>query len=440
MRNGFYNEDQENINQNQGQEYGENLNHNKINNKRPKSTKKQIVVLVLVLLCFLFVAFEVYNMVLYTLGKKEKSEMKLYNTMNTIVGTFITKKPSITTEEFSLKLAGLGDIYGTEKTIKGAKTATGYDFSKGIDSVLTKLKDYDVVLASLNTVVGSSSLGYSKSDYYNTPVDILDTIKKLNVDVLATASNHSMDKKEAGVLATLSNLAEKEIVQTGMGQEKRAEPIVITKNNITLGILSYTLSTDTKMSKGKEYLVNVFDEENLKQDMEYLKSKNVDYVISYLCMVNVDSTMPNAKQKNTVDTLFNAGVNVVFGTGCKVVQEDMEDEIKMGEEKSHVYTIYSLGDFIGQYETDEQKANVIASLEFTKKITKNKKGEIINTQTDMKTLAPIYIWNSVTAKYENTKYLIKDEVEAYNNNKSVLTTKEFNALRSAYARFTELFD
>jgi hypothetical protein len=263
----------------------------------------------------------------------------------------------------------------------------------------------------------------------------------MNVSVVATATYHIIDKSEKGITQTLESLKDKKISQIGISGKTRNDPLVITKNDITLGILSYTTDTSNEISSSKDYLVNVLDEKDLKKDVEYLKSKNVDYIIAYLNVYDkAGGGITSSDQKEKVELLFNNGVNVVLGTGSAIVQDKEEDQIDLNNEKSHVYTIYSLGDILGGCETDDSQTSVIANIEFTKTITKNKKGESTNTEKDMLVKTPIGVWTKITTAYKKEMYLIDDEIQAYSNNKSELTAKEYTKIKTAYEKIKQLYE
>ena len=81
-------------------------------NVTKKDNKKDIIKFSICLLILIFVYYQIFVLVQYTLGKKDKGDMWLYNGINNIVTTIIPKATE-TTEEYTLKLAALGDIYAS---------------------------------------------------------------------------------------------------------------------------------------------------------------------------------------------------------------------------------------------------------------------------------------------------------------------------------------
>lgn len=419
----------------------DNIENNKKYINKNKVKTKHIIKMFIWMIIAIFVMYQSYKLVMYTLGKVDKDKMWLYNSVNSIVNVFVKNTNKATTEEYSLKFAGLGDIYVTQNTINSAKNGNEYNFSKGIDSIKKELEKFDVVCASLATPVANKEYGYSNKTIYNAPIELINTLKELKVTAVVTATDHAMDKNEKGVLSTIENLKNASIEQVGINSsEEKNKPLVISKNEIKLGLLSYATKSNVKISNEKNYLVNMLDEDDIKNDVEYLKSQNVDYIIAYLNDPNDNSLLTSGKQKKNVEILFNNGVNVVLGTGSMVVQGQIEDQIKVNEEKTnHIYSIYCLGDFFGSYSTDDNRASVIANIEFTKKIKKNKKGEIESSFIDMKVNIPVFVWTTLSAKNVKTMYIMQDEINAYNNDSSSLSAKEYNKLVDANNRLKGLF-
>lgn len=411
-----------------------NSKNNKV--KKNKTTKKDVVKMLIWLCVCIFVFVEVCSLVSYTLGKKDKEKMWLYNLVNNVTYAFKEKSESLgEKEEFSVKFAALGDIYYNANTLKGAKISSGYDFLDGTEKIKEKLSEYDLVVASLNTPVADSTLGFSTKDTYNAPESLLSALKELNISAVATATSHIFDKSSKGVVSTLENLEEADIKQVGISEDSRNTPVILTKNNITIGLLSYTTYSNVKLTDANSYMLNIFDEEELKQDINYLKQENVDVIISYLNVPNENNTLVNSDQKKITEKLFDAGVNVVLGTGSMVVQESTEELT----ENSHIYAIYSLGDFIGTALSEENALGVIANMEFKKEIIKNKKGEIKKESFSIEVGKPIGIWTTLDNKYSRQIYLLNEEIENYDNGNSKVSAKEYKKMKSAKERMEEIF-
>ncbi|MEG1705534.1 MAG: CapA family protein [Clostridia bacterium] len=399
--------------------------------KTSKNTKRKIIFFIWLVIC-IFVYFQIFELIMYTLGKKEKSNMLLYNGVNSVI-SFISPKNKQIVEENTLTIAALGDIYFSENMDKYFEKDSRNDYS----FVKEELSKYNIVLASLNSPILENSL--TKKNIYSSSETVLKLLKSIGVSTVATAGNHSMDKNEKGIVSTIDALKKFEINQIGINSNsKKNKPYIIDKNNIKVGVLSYTTKTNIKTNKGKEYLVNKLTEENLKEDIQYCKTQNVDFVISYLNASNEDGTMISNEQTKSAEMLFSAGVNIVLGTGSKVVQSSSEDLYEItSSTKNHIYTIYSLGDFIGDMNSVSRKVSVGADIKFNKIVKKDKKGKVLSSTSKMLLGKPISFYTSVTEN-KITNYPIESSIQSYNNNKLKLDTKDFNAMKNAEKSLKEI--
>lgn len=366
-------------------------------------TNKNIVVMLVWMGIAIFLIVQVIQLIRYTVGNISKEEALLYNVVDKGITSILPHVIHQTTEEYSVSFAGLGDIYTTQQIINGSKTSSGYDFVTGTEEVSNKLKGYDLVIAPISTPIAGSKSGYSKGEIFNCPDDIIKLFKRLNISTVATASYHALDKGIDGAENTIKVLEENGINQVGLNNDKKSgNPIIMEKNNIRIGILSYTTSSNIKMTEKNSYIMDILDEEEVKKDVQYLKDKNVDYIISYLNVKNENAVLPNSSQKQNTELLFNSGVNVVLGTGARAVQEETEDIIKINNEDSHIYAAYCLGDFLGAYEDDNNRESAIANIKFVKKVTKDKKGNVIKTEKDMLVQDLIKLKVTVSKNYSTT--------------------------------------
>lgn len=381
----------------------------------------------------IFVFYQVFILVQYTLGKKAKSSMWLYNGINKVVSFIIPKYVEVE-EKKVLNLVALGDIYTTSNILKAAKSSDGYELDAAYKNTKEVLSKYDITIASLNTPIVNGDT-YGAKSIYNAPEDLLDTIKYLGLSVVTTAGNHIYDKGEDGILNTISVLRSKKVDQVGINESsKRSKPYIINKNDIKIALLSYSTESNIDVKNSKEYLVNSLTDDNIKEDMNYIKTQNVDFIIAYLNVPNVDSTMVNSKQKTSTDKLFENGVNIVLGTGSKIVQEKTEDIFTLKDNsKNHVYAIYSLGDFIGDMDSNSRKISVSADITFTKNITKDKKGLVIESKTKRNMIInePISFYTKVTSTFKITNYPIKTTLDKYYKDNSSLDIKDYDLIKAA---------
>ena len=76
---------------------------------------KHVITMLFWMIIAIFIIYQSVKLVRYTIGKEDKENMWLYNSVNSIMKIFVKNTNKETTEEYSLKFAGLGDIYVTRK-------------------------------------------------------------------------------------------------------------------------------------------------------------------------------------------------------------------------------------------------------------------------------------------------------------------------------------
>lgn len=387
-----------------------------------------------------FVFYQIYGVIKYTLGKPvNKFEIIAYTGLSKI----IKLSPSINkVDKTNLTIGCLSDISIPSKLASGYYSNAGYDYDSIFENVKEDISKYDVTIASLDTpVTGKVSKLKSTRD---TTEDILKSLKTSGVDVLATATSHMLDMKGKGVEETFANIEKQNIGQTGITKDKtEITPYIIDKNGIKVAVLSYTASTNMKETKDSKGYVNIYDKEKLIKDVKISKDKGVDYIISYLCAGEMNQTRTDAEKKELTQELISNGVDVVIGTHSRMVQGSYEDIIESEDSKQrHVYVVYGLGDFIGEQAEDNTNTSSMIGIKITKTINKDNKGKIVDSNTYLQIEKDIQITalsNSNRTKYKlvNVEKVLKEYEEAKNNRITDVEYKYLKEQRNWYEKIVK---
>ena len=110
----------------------------------------------------------------------------------------------------------------------------------------------------------------------------------LSFNLVSLATNHTMDRGEAGVLASVNYWKnKKDIITSGQWSSWEDRNLVRTyeKNGIKYAFFSYTtLTNGLNTPYGKDYLNNVYSDSKAKNDIEKVKEnilKEISYVILF---------------------------------------------------------------------------------------------------------------------------------------------------------------
>ena len=209
------------------------------------------------------------------------------------------------------------------------------------------------------TFAGESNRGYSGYPEFNTPSELGEALKNIGLDVLSTANNHSMDRREKGIIATLDALDEIGIAHTGTyrSEEERDEVLVKEVNGIKIAFISFTYGTNgIPIPSGKEYLVNLIDEDLILEQINLAKEQNVDLICASMHWGVEYAQKQNKEQERLADFLIQNDVKVIIGNHAHVIEpmEMRKVTLDDGTEKEG-FVVYALRKFYIRTNTSTYK-------------------------------------------------------------------------------------
>ncbi len=265
-------------------------------------------------------------------------------------------------EETTISLAMVGDALIHSALYTDAKTSTGYDFTYMFDQVKPLIEDHELAFYNQETILGGTELGLSSYPRFNSPYEVGDAFVDMGFNIVALANNHSYDRGEEAIMNSLNYWDSQEGVITAgtyRSEEERTTDIIGEEQGITYALLSYTtLTNGLNTPQGKEYLVNVYNYEKVKEDVERLRDK-VDVLLVSMHWGVEYTHIPNEEQTTIANELASLNVDVVIGHHPHVIQPItyINDTLVM----------YSLGNFISGQLQENQLVGAIASIDITKK-------------------------------------------------------------------------
>ncbi len=275
-----------------------------------------------------------------------------------------TKEEKKKPKEYSASLFMVGDALIHSAVYQDAKLSDGtYDFKPMLEYIKPISSKYDLAYYNQETILGGASLGCSNYPRFNSPQEVGDAFIDAGFNMVSLATNHTMDKGEAGVINSVNYWSSKDnVVSTGQwsSQEARDEVHVYEKNGIKYAFFSYTTWTNgLETPVGKEYLNNVYSPEKAKTDIEKVKDK-VDVIIVAMHWGTEYSLGVNDKQTEIANYLSDLGVNIIIGAHPHVVEP--VEYINNGK----TFVIYSLGNFISDQEGTERLTGLMMDLTIKK--------------------------------------------------------------------------
>lgn len=247
-----------------------------------------------------------------------------------------------------VSFVAVGDnlIHDTIYEQAAARTSgDGYDFSYNYENVKNYISEPDVAILNQETII-STEHNVSSYPTFNSPAELGQKMLEIGFDVFNIATNHSLDKGEAGLISTINYWKEKNAITTGAYLNRAdMEPIrTNTVNGVTVAYLGFTeLTNGLSLPEDSEVvLVRARDEEVLKARIEKAKTM-ADFVIVNAHWGVEYTHEPNEEQKQLAQKLAAWGADVIIGTHPHVIQPL---EFIDNEDGRRTLVAYSLGNFI----------------------------------------------------------------------------------------------
>ena len=164
-----------------------------------------------------------------------------------------------------LQIVSVGDIMCHSPQFKSVYKDGKYDFTKWFDPVKEYIENGDLAIANLETTFSGADKKYSGYPGFNTPEELGIAIKEAGFDILTTANNHSLDRRNYGVVSTLNELDKLELKHTGTYRNEEERTILIEETNgIKIAFMSYTYGTNgIPIPKENPSAVNIINKKKM---------------------------------------------------------------------------------------------------------------------------------------------------------------------------------
>ncbi|UOE93554.1 CapA family protein [Alkalihalobacillus sp. LMS39] len=250
-----------------------------------------------------------------------------------------------------VKLVAAGDVLLHSRVYNKCKQKDGtYNFDDKFGHAKELLSSGDVTIVNLESIVAGTEFGLSSYPRFNNPIEIAQTLKDYGTDIVSLANNHVYDHGVEGLLKSLENLNEINLPYVGAYSsiEDNDTYRIIEKNGLKIGFVSYTREFKRlkKIEKDKDYLVNIFDEQNVipmrNQIQKLADSGLVDLVVVALHFGKEYTLYPTAVQREIAAEISDGGADVILGHHPHVLQPP---EIILNSRGKKSFFIPSLGNF-----------------------------------------------------------------------------------------------
>lgn len=252
-----------------------------------------------------------------------------------------------------------GDAMQHQGQLDAANRGGGvYDYSECFSEVRSYIESADYAVVNLETPIGKKYFtGYP---CFNAPESFAQSLADAGFDMMLTANNHCLDRRDSGLRATLDILDERNIAHVGTYRNKsdREEslPKIVNIKGFKVAFLNYTYGTNGITIQG-DVVVDYIDRKLIASDVEQARRKGAEIVVTCIHWGNEYQLLPHSSQKQLADFLCDLGVDLIIGGHPHVIQP-MELRRSSKYDKD-ILLVYSLGNFISNMKTIDTRGGAM---------------------------------------------------------------------------------
>ena len=230
------------------------------------------------------------------------------------------KPREIATEPDYITIIAVGDNLYHNVMVESGEEG---DYEEAYLEIRSLVKKADFAIINQETLLAGKDFGFSGYPLFNTPQNLGRALANTGFNVVNHATNHIMDKGEKAVLATLDfwdTIPEVTILGIHRSKEQRAMPKLLSKNNITVGFLSYTYGTNgIRVPADKPYLVSLINTEIMSEEIDSLRPL-CDFLVVLMHWGEEYRHDYSKSQENLASFLAEHLVDLVIGHHPHVIQ------------------------------------------------------------------------------------------------------------------------
>ena len=259
----------------------------------------------------------------------------------------------------TIRLTFVGDAMQHGPQIRAARTTDGtYDYSACFTHLAGDIADADFAVVNLECPLGGKP--YSGYPNFSAPDEFATALRDAGFDFFATANNHCLDRRDAGLKRTIRRLDELKMPHAGTYLNAAARdtlcPQMVDVNGIRMAIMSYTYGTNGIGVQGK-VVVDYINRDRIAADIARARQLQADVICVCMHWGIEYKMLPVEAQHSLADFLVEQGVDLIIGSHPHVV-EPME--IRHSDKwNKDVLVVYSLGNFISNQNGTDSRGGAL---------------------------------------------------------------------------------
>jgi len=308
---------------------------------------------------YLFIVLGVFVVIYWLLNPYYSEKKEKVTTVEPIIDSTVTVTFSV-----------VGDImcHSTQYNYAWVKEDS-FDFNPVFSVVGNYLREKDILIGNLETVLAGDTKEYAGYPFFNSPNELALALKTTGFDFLTTANNHANDQGFQGVKRTLEVLRKENIIPLGTSSlDSGKDYNIFVRKGLRFGLLSYTYGTNYNAnSLEPRKFVNHIDTVRIKKDIKKIISKKIDLVIVLYHFGDEYQKHISKYQKKIVDRTISYGADIILGSHPHIIQKFEKYKTVDGNLDTG-FVVYSLGNFISNQRWRFSDGGIIFNFNITKNI------------------------------------------------------------------------
>lgn len=260
----------------------------------------------------------------------------------------------------------VGDLMQHQAQIDASLRADGtHDYSHCFSLVKERIRRADIAIGNLEVTLGGKPYhGYPR---FSAPDEYLYALKDAGFDILATANNHSLDRRRHGLERTLDLIDSVGLSAAGTYRNDHDRtlryPLMIEKNGIRIALLCGTYGTNG-ITTTPPNIVNSLSREELATDISTARAMKPDAIIAIVHWGNEYQQQPTAEQRDLARWLISQGVDHIIGSHPHVIQPI--EQVPHTDYPTHHAIAYSLGNYVSNMSITHGDVGLVVELTIEK--------------------------------------------------------------------------
>lgn len=278
---------------------------------------------------------------------------------------------SLFPQDNEIEIVFAGDAMQHQAQIDAALQKDGsYNYDDCFSCIEPYIKNADYAVVNLETPLGGKP--YKGYPCFSAPDSYASALANAGFDLFLTANNHSLDKRDKGVVRTIDELDRQKIAHVGSYRNKNERdsvlPLIKNIGGINIAFLNYTYGTNG-IKIQKDVVVDYIDTTLIKTDIQKARNKGARLITVAIHWGNEYQLLPHHSQKKLANFLIDQGVDMIIGSHPHVIQPM---EFRYSEKhKKNILLVYSLGNFISNMKTQDTRGGALVKVKIKRDMLRN---------------------------------------------------------------------